>query len=183
MLDIPGIRRHAGAYAGNDEGIGQTALEGIMGGIFQRPITERDGVFDMDIGKNLYFGGDGLTIAQSVEGISLNQALIGQHGAAVDIDTDKTAAAGCAQGERGACIVAQDIEPDRYFDGLPHRAADRGHGRHCFGADGGFRKRHIAKILDEDRMRAALLISSRIPDSSLDDGLPIAAPAWRSRER
>jgi len=177
LLDVGGIGFAPGADAGNDDGIRESAIQRVMGGIFEGPIAERDGVFDVDIGEDLRAGTNGLAIAQGVEGVTLDDALVGEHRAAVDIDANKTAIAGSAQGKRGAGVIAQNIETDGQRDGLTDSATNRGHGGDGFGADGRFGERHIAKVFDEHRVRAPLGVSPGIGNGALADAGEVAAPA------
>lgn len=166
--DVFRIGGMAGAYAGNNEGVGKTAVESVMSGIFERAIAQRNRVLDVNVGENLRVRRNSPAIAQSVEGIALDDSLISDHRAAEDIHTNETSAARRAKGQRGAGIVAKDIEADGDLHSVADGAADCGHRGDGFGADGRFRERCVAKIFDEDSVRAALFVSLGIGDGGLD---------------
>ena len=115
--------------------------------------------------------------------ISVDQPLVGEHRAAVDIHADETAAARGAQGKGGAGVIAQDVKADGQGDGLADGATNRGHGGDGFGADGGFGERDVAEVLDEDRVCAALLVGAGIGDGGFDEGRELAAPARCAGQR
>ena len=66
-LDIGAVGRQAGAGAGDDERVGQAALNGVAGGILDGPVAERDGMFDVDIGKDLRLRANLPAVAQGVD--------------------------------------------------------------------------------------------------------------------
>ena len=69
----------------------------------------------MNIGKDSRAGADAVAIADGVECVAFNQALVREHRAGVDINADEITAAGSAEGERSLGVIAQDIEPEGNF--------------------------------------------------------------------
>jgi len=170
----------ASAGAGDDQPIRKAAIQRVVRGIFQGPIAQRNGVFDVDVRKDLRVGTDVAAKAERMEGIALDDSLVGEHRAAMDVHADEFTAASRAQRQRGAGIVAQDIETDGQRNRLAHGATNGRHGSNGFGANRAFSEGNVAEVLDENRMRAALLVSLGVGDGMFCGNGQISAPAGRT---
>ena len=137
-------------------------------------------VLDVDIGEDLRLRTNALPIAQGVIGVAFDQPLVGQHRAGVDVDADERAAADGAQRQRGAGVVAQDVEADGEVHGLADGAAGGGHGGDGLGGDAALGEGHIAEVLDEEGVGAAALVGAGVVHGELDHGFHIAPPARRA---
>ena len=125
-------------------------------------------MLDVDIRKDLRCGTNAPAIAQGVVGIAFDQALVGQHRAGVHVDANKGPVANGAQRQRGAGVVAQDVEADGKFDRIADRATGGGHGGDGLGGDAAPGERHVAEVLDEEGVRAAALVSMGIIHGQLN---------------
>ena len=65
-------------------------------------------------------------------------------------------------------IIAQDIKTNRQLRLFAYGAASGGHHRDGFRTDFSFREWDIAKVLNEERVRATALISARIDYGRFD---------------
>ena len=142
-------------------------------------------MLDMDISKNLDFGTDLPPKAKSVVSIPFDDALISQHGAGMDIDSNEASPAGGAKRERRASIVAQDVEANGQPNRSANCAASGSHRGDCLWPNVVFCKRYVAEIFDEKSMGAAGFVSPSVADSSGDDFFQIAVPsrsAWKRKE-
>jgi hypothetical protein len=181
-FDVRKVRSHAGADAGNDEGVGETALKSVASGIFDRQVAQRDSVFDKDIGKDFSLRTKLLAVPQGVVGIAFDEALIGEHCASVNVDADETSIASDTKGESRPGIVAEDVEADREFDCGANGAANGGHGGDGFGSDVCFGERNIAEVFDEERVSAAAYVGLGVGNGGSDYFFPVASPARRAGE-
>jgi hypothetical protein len=101
----------------------------------------------------------------------------------VDVNTNEGAATDGAQRQRGACVVAQDVEADGEFHGLAYRPPGGGHRGDDFGSDVALGEGDVAEVLDEERMGASALIGASIVHGELDERVQVALPARRARQR
>ena len=122
-LNIGNVRRDAGARSRNNERVSQTAFQRIVRGVFDCKVPERHRVLHVHIGKNGHGRANPFTVSHGFVRVALDDALIGEHRAGMDVDADEAAAARRAQCQRGAGIVAENIESYRQIGCGPYRAA------------------------------------------------------------
>jgi hypothetical protein len=182
-FDVRKIRSHAGADAGNDEGIGQAALKSVASGIFDRQVPQSNGVLNQDIGKDLSLRTELPPAAEGVVGIAFDEALIREHGTSVDIDADETTVARRAKGECSAGIVAQNVEANRQLDCGANGPTGGSHGGDGFGSDICFGERNVSEVFDEKRVSAAPFVGLGVGDGNRDYFFQVALPARRAGQR
>ena len=135
-----------------------------------------------DIRKDFDLRTESLPAAEGVVGVAFDQALIGQHGASVDIDADETTVACRAKGECSAGIVAEDIEADGQIYCGANGATRGGHGGHGLGSDVCFRERNVTEIFDEERVSTSAFVGVGVSNGSGDYSFQVALPARRAGE-
>src|SRR5580765_1168684 len=101
----------------------------------------------------------------------------------MNVHSNKTSTASRAQGQCGASVVAENIEPDRQFNRIADRASGDSHRGERFRTDRAFREGYVAEIFDEQRIGTAAFVSARVIHSEPDNLLEITTPAWRTRQR
>src|SRR5206468_2643962 len=80
---------HTGASSRNDQRIGQSALQGVVRRVFDLEIPKRDSMFDMHVGKNGCGRANSFAVADGSVGVALDDALVGEHRAGVNVDADE----------------------------------------------------------------------------------------------
>ena len=178
-----GVDGFARSRAGDDQRVGQAAFERVAGGVFERFGTQRRGVFDVNVGEDFHVGAQALSFAQGFMSFALNQSLVGQHGSAVHVDPDEGAFAGRAKSERGAGVVAQDVEAEGDFDRLSQGVSGAGHGGDRLGPHGAFGEGRVAEVLDDDGVRSALLVGLCVGEGRVDERLHVARPSRGAGKR
>lgn len=182
-FEIRKLRSHAGANAGDDEGIRQAALKSVTSAIFDRQVAQRNGVLHEDIGKDFDLRTELAPAAKGVVGIAFNEPLIGEHCAGVNVDADETSVACGTKGERCARIVAEDVEADGQFDCGANGATGGSHSSDSFGSDVCFGEWNVTEVFDEKRVSAAAFVGLGVGDCSSDYFFQVALPARRAGER
>src|ERR1043166_3447860 len=137
----------------------------------------------MDVGEDFRAWTNCLFVSKRVEGVAFDEALVRKHCAGMDINANEAAATCGAEPQGRACIVTEDIEPERQLNGSLDCAPRRGHCSNCGGTNSSFCEWHVAKILNDERVSATALVGARIVDGELDNFLQIAAPTRRAGKR
>ena len=147
---------------------------------------QRNGVLAAHVGEDGDVDAEHAPVAQRVVRIGVHEALIGQHGAGMDVDADEAGADRARHRQRGARVVLQHVDAKR---GRGQGAADRtrhhgeaGHGGRLHAAG---RKRRVAVVLDEHGVHAVLDQRAGVVDGGADDPLHGAFPArtaWQRRD-
>ena len=181
-FEVGDIGGHAGSGAGDDESVGEAAFDRVSRGIGNGPVTERHSVFHVDIRKNQDFRTNLATQAQGFESVTLNDALVSEHGPGVDIDTDERTVAGGAKAKGGAGVVAQDVETDGEFHGLADGASGSGHRRNRLRPNRTFGERDVAEVFDKEGLGAAASVGAGVIDREADEGIQVSAPSRRTGE-
>jgi hypothetical protein len=109
--------------------------------------------------------------------------LIGHHRARVDVDADELRAHRRRHRERGLRIGAQDIDAEGQRDGAADLGRHRGHGRHARGVHAPGGERHVAEVLHEEGVDAAVREGLRVGEGGARDLLQGAGPARAAGER
>jgi hypothetical protein len=182
-FEIRKIRRHAGADAGDDQGIGQAALKSIASGIFDRQIAQRNGVLHENVCKDIGLRTELAPAAKCVVRIAFDEALIREHCAGVNVDPDEAAVACRTKSERCARIVAKDIEANRQFDCRANGAAGGGHGGNGFGSNVCPGERNVTEVLDKNRVSAAAFVGLCVGDGRCDYFFQVPQPARGAGKR
>jgi hypothetical protein len=140
-------------------------------------------MFDKDIGKDLSLRTELPPVAQSVMGITFDEALIGKHCARVNVNAKEASVAGGTKGESSVGVVAEDVEADWKFHCSANCAASGCHGGYGFGSDVCFCERNVAEVFDEKPVNAAAFVGPGIGNRGSDYFFEIALPARRAGER
>ena len=182
-LNISYVRRHAGACARDNQGVGSAAIERIVRRVFNGEVAKWHGVFDVDIRKQERFRANPLPIANRVKRVAFDDALVRQHRPGMDVDAHKTSAARSAQGEGGMGVIAQNIETDGNTNRRTDGRTRDGHGRHSFGTDIAFGEWRVSKVFDDYCVDAATCVSPGISDRMVDSESKVTTPSRRTGQR
>ena len=169
--------------SGNDQRVGKAAFRGVPRRILERPIPQRHGVFDMDVGKNLRTGCNGFSVTQRVVGVAFDQSLVREHRTTVDVDPDEITAAHRTERKSRTGVIAKNIEAEWQRDRGTYRTACGRHGGNRFRCHGGFGERHIAEVLDEHGMSTPTFIRDSIRHRQLQNFPQTASKSRRPGKR
>jgi hypothetical protein len=110
-------------------------------------------------------------------------ALIGHHRARVDVDANEACPHRRGHREGGQRIGTQDVDAERQRDGAADLRRHRGHRGHARGVHSPGGERHVAEILDEESVDAAVGEGLRVGQSGPRDLVHGAGPARAAGQR
>ena len=181
IVERRGRPRHA---TGDDQAVRQSAVHQVTGLELEVERCQRRGVLAADVGVDLHRGAQEPAVTQSVVGVGLHEALIGDDGAGVDVDPDEAGADRARNGQRGARVALEHVDAERRGGaGPPDLVGDHGEGGDRGGLDPPRRERGVAPVLDEHRVHAAIHQRARVGERGGDDALHGAGPARAARQR
>src|SRR5213592_2473468 len=130
-LDVGEGRRPARGGARHDERVGEPAVDEITRGLLGLDGNERHRVLAADVGEDQDLHAEQPPVAQRVVGVGLDDPLVGDDGAGVDVDPDELAADSGGDGRGGACVVFEHIDAEQgLVEGVADLRRDRRHAGH-----------------------------------------------------
>ena len=147
-------------------------------GLLEIGRRQRHRVLAADVGEDRDVDAEQAPVAERAVRVGLDDALVGQHRARVDVDADELGADRGGHGQRRARVVLQDVHAQvRSRQRLPHLGGYDAHRRHRGGLDAAGGERRIAEILDEDGVDAALDQRARVRERGFHDAGHRPVPA------
>lgn len=176
--------RCASSLARDDDGVGAPAEQHIVRGLTGGERHERRGVFDQDVGEEPeVIGAEALAVPQRRGSFALDEALIGDVRAHVDVDPHERGAGHRRDAQRGERVVAEAV----HADGQPGRGDDRlhehRHRRHLVRgqavAFAALEEGRRAEVLDDDRRHAPCAEGLGVAEREAFDAREIVARVAR----
>src|SRR5438132_669016 len=156
-LDVGEGRRLARGGARHDERVGEPAVGEVARGLLELDGNERDRVLAPDVREDQGLDAEQPPVAERVVGVGLDDALIGDDGARVDVDADEPTADGGGDGERRARVVLEHVDSERSLgEGPADLRGDRRHAGDRGRLDASSRELRVAEVLHEQRVDPAL---------------------------
>src|SRR6266571_5356726 len=112
-LDVGERRRPARGGARHDEHVGEPAVGEVARGLLELDGDERDRVLAPDVREDAGLRAEQPPVAERVVGVGLDDPLVGDDGARVDVDADEPAADGGDDGQRRARVVLEHVDAER----------------------------------------------------------------------
>jgi len=181
---VAAIDASTGAAAGDEHRVGEAAEREIVGLFAEGARGERGGVLDVHVAEEGdALGAERAAEAQGLVGAALDQALIGDARAGVDVDPDEARARRDGDGQRGLGVVAEHVDPQRDPGRRgahgERRGRHRGHGDR---RDAARLEGRVAEVLHHDALEAGLREEPRVGRGRGEHGAEIAGEARARRE-
>jgi len=170
-------RGSAGPLAGDEDRIGQSSFLEVQNLIPETRRHERPAMLDVDVGKD----GDVLrmprgALAEGLVSSALEDALIGDPGAGMDVHSDETGAAGKGYRKSGGRVAAQDVDAEpQPRSPQPNESQTDGHGSHGFRTDSLRQERGVAEVLENDGVEAPIGEAGRFRGRAGIDAVDLSA--------